>query len=386
MKVCIVTPSFPQLGTSSRGGVDTYTETLAKALLQKGIEVHVVIYSDQQLSGAPPAVPVRMHIAPLKQIPYFSTLFPGLIEARSVCRFLASLDQQEHFDVIEGMNDEGRMLFIARRFGRRFWMRFHSSLRQHIENKRQAVTWSARFSVWLDGVAARQSGNLVTHSQSHAREMAGEYKIPIGKIHIVPLAVEAPRARIVGANSPGQNTVAYIGTLDQRKGIDVFLKAIPLILIAQPAARFLIIGRDGKDSPAGSWKEWFEKQNVNSPILQQVDFRGFIADEGMPSLWNQITTVVVPSRYESFGLVVIEAFLRGIPVVATDGGALPEVTQDAALQVAAGDVNALAVGVTRLLNEPELAQRLITRGLQIYQDCYTSTRFADAVVSLYTNR
>ena len=359
---------------------------LAKGLLSKGVDVHVLLYSEHILGDSPPIVPIHLHLCQMKRLAYFSNLFPGFIEAWSIKRLLVKLDRVEHFDVIEGMNDEGRMVFVARKFGKRFWMRFLSSLRQHIENKDQPLTWSRRFSVWLDGVAARQSCNLVTHSQSHAREMAGEYKIPIAKTRIVPLTVEALTPTGPRSKSPGHHTFAYIGTLDQRKGIDVFLKAIPLISSQHPQARFLIIGRDGKDSPAASWKEWFEKNHADSPILQQVDFLGFVADEGMPILWNQITTVVVPSRYESFGLVVVEAFLRGIPVIVTDGGALPEVAQDGALQVAAGDVNALAMGVTRLFNEPELAQRLITRGLQIYQDCYTSTRFADAVVSLYTNR
>ena len=192
MKICIVTSVFPRSLSPARGGVETYVETLAKVLAASGAEVHVLEYQYAFSNEETPAVPVVLHQVRLRYIPYFSTAFPNLYEAWQVRRALSSLDNQEHFDVIEGANDEGMMVFVASAFGNRFWMRLHTSLRQHIVNKQQNFTWRRRFAVWLDRRSARQAQHLATHSAIHRAEMASEYGINQQKIALVPHAVSAP--------------------------------------------------------------------------------------------------------------------------------------------------------------------------------------------------
>lgn len=381
MKVCILTPDFPLYPKQVRGGMATYTDMLAKGLVAKGAEVHVVIYNmAQQDAPIIYELPIKIHWFKLPTLRYFSGFFPGWIEARGLARFVAGLDREHHFDIIEGMNDEGLMTMVARQTGPRFWLRMISSLKQHIESKKQPLNWSRRFSIWLDGVAARRSANLVTHSRLHAEEMAVEYRLPIERIHIVPFAVTDPPATRVTATLPASPaTVTYVGTLDQRKGIDVLLEAVPLVHRQVPDCNFLIIGRDGGDSPDTSWKVWFQKKFP----AERVNFYGGVGMEQLTTLWAGMTHVVVPSRYESFGIVVIEAFAYAKPVIVTRGGALPEVAKDGALIVDVENPAALATAIVTLVQDRDRARALAQRGREVYDEFYTLAAFAESVWRLY---
>jgi glycosyltransferase involved in cell wall biosynthesis len=366
--------------TPTRGGVDTYVETLTKVLIAAGMDVHVLVYNYTFSDEGIPTVPIILHRVRLKYIPYFSTVFPTLYEAWRVYRSLRSLDNHEHFDVIEGANDEGMMVFIAPAFRSRFWMRLHTSIRQHIVNKRQTLTWRRRFVVWMDRVAARQTSNLVTHSEIHRAEMMPEYGLDQAKIAIVPHAVNAPQAV---ACTGDIRTIAYIGTLDLRKGIDLFLSAGQQIARENPDLRILVIGRDGGDSGCQSWKSWFERQYSNPEVQTRLHFMGPISDDELQELWANIDLVVVPSRYESFGLVVIEAFARGKPVVVTDGGgALVEVASGSAL-VVEQTPEAIAYGVRSIMYNTALAERLGKDGHKTYESKYTLERMQENVLKLY---
>jgi glycogen synthase len=378
MRIGFITPGFPLQNSQSRGGTEVYLENLAKVLLERGHEVHVVVYGDNVSETRKPVVPVKLHCIPLRHWRYISHFLPGWGEGICLRNAVRQLDRQIRFDIIEGSNDEGVQLFVAREFGARYWMRLHSSLRQHIEGKQQRLTAPRKFAVWLDRQAVRNSSNLVTHSRLHAAEMAKEYGIAQDRMQIVPHGVPASPPFALRHTIPP--TLAYIGTLDQRKGIDLFLKAVPQI----PSAQFLVIGRDGGDSPSTSWKHWFE--NTFPEQCERVTFTGFVDPARMEILWQNISVAVVPSRYESFGFVVVEAFQRGIPVVASTGGALPETAKDGALYFQSGDVDSLATVVNRCLDDGDSIRALVMRARALYEEHYTLQHLADNVERAWGSR
>jgi glycosyltransferase involved in cell wall biosynthesis len=382
MKICIVVPELPTASATHQGGVGTYAILLARVLVDAGNEVHVVVYSERPQGDATPQVNVQVHRVRVTWVPYLSLLLPNLIQAWQLCRAVRLLDKRERFDVIEGANDEGMMFFVAGAFGRRFWMRLHSSLRQHIENKREPLTPRRKFLVWLDGAAARRSRNLVTHSWANRSEVAAEYGVAPERIAIVPHATEAPPQESHSDFSSGRATVAYIGTQDQRKGIDLLLRAIPGVAREFPSAEFLIIGRDGGDSGSESWRQWFLDRFPGIAGTGRVRFLGSVSKEALDELWRRIDVIVVPSRYESFGLVVIEAFARGKPVVVTDGGALPEVASGAA-RIASRTPEAIAMEISALLGDPRRAREMGMLGFKTFREKYTLAAMQTNVLKLY---
>jgi glycosyltransferase involved in cell wall biosynthesis len=96
-------------------------------------------------------------------------------------------------------------------------------------------------------------------------------------------------------------------------------------------------------------------------LEQRVDFAGHVEHEELAALYRGAACLVFPSRYEGFGLPVLEAMASATPVVAAAAGAVPEVAGDAAILVEPGDPEAIADGVRRALADREL---LVAAGLQ----------------------
>jgi len=96
-------------------------------------------------------------------------------------------------------------------------------------------------------------------------------------------------------------------------------------------------------------------------LERRVEFAGYVEHEGLASLYRGAACLVFPSRYEGFGLPVLESMASGTPVVASRAGALPEVAGDAAVLVEPGDPEALAEGIQQALGDRE---RLVAAGLE----------------------
>ena len=99
-------------------------------------------------------------------------------------------------------------------------------------------------------------------------------------------------------------------------------------------------------------------------LAERIRFVGDASHEDINRLYAQSAVAVVPSLYEGFGLPAIEAMAAGVPLVSSDGGALAEVVADGGLLVPAGDSEALAQALARVLSDPILAQALSDRGRQ----------------------
>ena len=111
-----------------------------------------------------------------------------------------------------------------------------------------------------------------------------------------------------------------------------------------------------------------------------------VPDERIVELYAEAELAVVPSLYEGFSLPAIEAMCTGICLVATDGGALPEVTGqdgDTVLQCRAGDAEALAATLRRGLDDAELRARVGANGRQRVVDRWTWRRCAEMTVEQY---
>jgi glycosyltransferase involved in cell wall biosynthesis len=117
-----------------------------------------------------------------------------------------------------------------------------------------------------------------------------------------------------------------------------------------------------------------------------VEFVGGVDHDRIVELYAEAEVAVVPSLYEGFSLPAIEAMACGVPLVATTGGALPEVVgrhDDTALLVPPGDSGALAAAMSRLLDDPVLRARIGTAGRARVFERYTWAATAEGTVAQY---
>jgi glycosyltransferase involved in cell wall biosynthesis len=174
-------------------------------------------------------------------------------------------------------------------------------------------------------------------------------------IHVIPLGVDVDR---LAAADPmplpdlPRPRIGFIGRFEPVKGLDVLLEAARRLVT--PAA--LVLAGDG------SLRSMLQGQRVH--VLPSVAY------EQVPSLLKALDVLVLPSvtilpeHREQFGRILAEAMAAGVPVIGSTSGAIPEVIGDAGLVVPERDPAALAHAIDAVLVEPDLRQRLITRGRQ----------------------
>ncbi|MFQ5459615.1 MAG: glycosyltransferase family 4 protein [Anaerolineae bacterium] len=142
-----------------------------------------------------------------------------------------------------------------------------------------------------------------------------------------------------------------VGTIEPRKD---WQRLIEAFAAAPPGTTLAIAGGPGwrmESIEAAAW-------NSRSPVR----LLGFVTDADLAALYHGAAAFAYPSRYEGFGLPPLEAMAAGVPCLVSDAGSLPEAVGSAALVVAAGDDEALARGVARILTDRELRTRLRVEG------------------------
>jgi glycosyltransferase involved in cell wall biosynthesis len=154
--------------------------------------------------------------------------------------------------------------------------------------------------------------------------------------------------------------VLFVGRLEKRKGIDLIADALPRILAKDKDARVVIAGSDPEN-----WQQRISS-SLSPADIQRVHFLGVISDALKEKLLARAYCLIFPSRYESFGLVPLEAFVHGVPVVASRSGAIPEVVLDGecGLLFNEDDSEHLVAAVGTLLSDPKLHHKLSTGALK----------------------
>jgi len=165
---------------------------------------------------------------------------------------------------------------------------------------------------------------------------------------VEPLTLHAPqrRFRIAGAD----RFVLFVGEAEPRKDVATLVRAMSLLppLLRRTTA-LVIVGRANAYPGA-----------VGSDVA--VEIMGYVSDKRLAALYEGAAVFVFPSRYEGFGLPILEAMYYGAPVIASDAASLPEAGGDAALYYPAGDAQALARMMTSVLEDDATADRLRTAG------------------------
>ena len=135
------------------------------------------------------------------------------------------------------------------------------------------------------------------------------------------------------------------------------LHAVGKLTQKRPELRLVLIARP---KPGGDTERVIDALG----LAERIQFVGGVTHEEINQLYAESAAAVVPSLYEGFGLPAVEAMSAGIPLISSDGGALAEVVGEGGLLVPAGDSEALAAGLQRVLSDADLARELSNRGLR----------------------
>jgi len=182
--------------------------------------------------------------------------------------------------------------------------------------------------------------------------------------------------------SESDDIIGYIGVLEERKGIHYLIDAMPEIINKRPKVKLIIIG-EGEEDYAHSLREKVKQLGIKNHVV----FTGYISNAAQ--FMECFNVFVLPSiEFESFGLVILEAMLYKVPVVATDIGGIPEVVKsgETGFIVEAKNPEALADKILFLLSNRELAQVMGENGYNLLLSKFTSEKMAERYMRLVKNQ
>ncbi|MBL7496732.1 glycosyltransferase family 4 protein [Frankia sp. CNm7] len=231
--------------------------------------------------------------------------------------------------------------------------RLHLEATKGIKNRFGVRRWYSFLP--MQARVARQLDGIIIPSESSRTDINADMGLPSEQMHTVPLGTEhevfSPDPSV--AKVPGRIVVVTSADVPL-KGLSVLLEALPKIRVERENAHVVCVGKARAGGAAA-------RQVSELGLTDVVTFRSNLEQSELVDLLRSAEVAVVPSLYEGFSLPAVEEMSCGLPLVATTAGALPEVTGpdgEAALTVPPGDAGALAVAITRLLDDPELRARL----------------------------
>jgi glycosyltransferase involved in cell wall biosynthesis len=241
---------------------------------------------------------------------------------------------------------------------------------------REAVGTMAFHPVGMQAFVARRLDRVLTSSETSAATIARDFGVPRARIRNVWNGLDTELFRPDPGIERSDTELLCIGrATDPTKGVGILLEALARL----PERVRLTLVDDA--SPANPARGWARKLGC----ADRVVWTGRIPNDELVRLYNRAAVVVVPSRFEGFGLPAVEAMACGAPVVASAAGALREVVRagGGGVLVPAADPEALAGSLNALLDAPEERRSLGARGRERVVERFSWPRIARATVDAY---
>jgi glycogen(starch) synthase len=348
------------------GGLARHVRKLSEQLVRDGHEVHVVTRGSGRLAAEEDRHGVIIHRVREPEFPKDDLdAFIAWVDRMNADLGAAGAEVAERLDFDLVHSHDWLVAGAARRLARRFRLPWLDTVH---------ATEHGRHQGWVDkhpqshihGVErrmVRDADRVITCSQYMRGHVAEVFGIPPRRITAIPNGIDpgdlrplddlpALRARYA---RPEEKLVLMVGRLVYEKGFHLALDAMPRLIERVGAVRYLVAGTGTADAE-------LRAQARELGIASRGTFLGWTGDELLHSLYRIADLCVVPSLYEPFGLVALEAMASGCPTIVADTGGLREVVprgRRVGLRFRARDSGSLARMAEQLLRDDTLRDRLV---------------------------
>lgn len=368
------------LGGKDTGGMNVYVRELTRFLGQAGI--HVDVFTRSQDEHVPHVLHDLgygnrvVHISAGPEIPLSKHKLVEYIQDFSNGIFDFSINKGLQYDLI---HSHYWMSGITAGYLQQKWeipiiQMFHTL--GHMKNKIARSPSETEGAYRLDGEQKVMdlSTHIIAATPAEEEQLTSLYHVDPEKIKIIPPGVDcshfypipADEAKAAIGIPTDSQMILFVGRIEPLKGVDTLIRAIALMRedchMSLCSYYLAIIGGDPNDIPEKTDSEMKRLKNLCSELGldEMVVFLGKRDQTTLPYYYSAAEMLVMPSFYESFGMVALESMACGTPVVASHTGGLAHLVQNGinGFTVPGGDVKGLAKRLNQLIVDPELRSRI----------------------------
>ncbi|MGE5557132.1 MAG: glycosyltransferase family 4 protein [Bacillota bacterium] len=365
------------------GGIARHVQDLSRALSKAGHEITVFTSETPNIPSVRNDYQVRVHCVPNQTPPSMDFLTWVLHLNFSMVSAAIPLMNDSLPDIIH-VHDwltmyAGRVLKFAYKvplvgtihateYGRNNGL--HTSLQRYISD----MEWTLAYDSW----------KVICCSREMQQEIRNIFQVPEDKLKVIPNGVDSSNfkrmANLRRSNyaADQEKIVFFIGRLVREKGVSVLLEAVPLVLAAYPAVKFVISG-------TGPLSEILHARAKDLNIYHRIFFTGFIDDPERNFLYRVADVSVFPSLYEPFGIVALESMAAGTPVVVSDTGGLSSIVKHGlnGLKSYAGDPRSLADNIVWALEHPGEMTKMAQKARREVKTIYNWDNISSRTLAVY---
>jgi glycogen synthase len=260
------------------------------------------------------------------------------------------------------------------------WHENESYRKGHVDKMIEGEAW-----------ALKNANHVLANSKAILNDIGHAYGIKIdeNRVSVVPHGIDVSadiHTMPIKKINPKAVSLLFVGRFEKRKGIDLLLESLPALLVQHPNLEVNLVG-DHTVAFDGITPLWlrFQGQHKNQPWYSRIKIHGEVSHTALQDFYATCDIFVAPSRYESFGLIFIEAMRYGKPCIGSDVGGIPEVISNgvSGLLVRPDDSKALASAIDKLVGGTEFRNRLGTEGKKRVYELFSTQKMVQSCCEMY---
>lgn len=397
LNICYLTNEYyPDI----RGGIGKFVYILARETAKFGHQVHVITLTRDNIESVNFEENVWVHRIGVNKYPKslleYDTVNDNFNENRMNTLYshyeeILKINKKCKVDIVQTpiWDSLGFYALFDSRFN--LVVTLHTSMKTIFEGVYH-INEEVEFHIEVEEYLLNKSKFIVSNSKAIEKQYNQYYNDACeGKTFLIPHGLEDMRKFVKNNKKLSDNSdnieILFVGRLEYRKGIDIIFECVPYICKKYNNVIFRFCGDNTINMPNSetTYKDYFlSKYNEFS---ERVIFEGYISDEEIIDRYSNCDIFIAPSRFESFGLIFLEAMIFSKPVIGTNIGGIPEVVENGVSGILIENENSenLKNALIKLIENKDIRESMGKNGRRIYEEKFTAEIMANKFIDYYKN-